>query len=586
MANSKLSRLNALDAVFLLCLLAGVCFLVWRAPFGFASSDEAFYLTVPYRLTMGDALLAEEWHVSQMAGFLLLPIMKVYLLFTSDTEGILLAFRYICVAAQTLATIYIYIRLRRTSPVGSLFAALVFLLYVPFNISALSYNSMGIILMSCACVTAATISTRPRRDLIFSGLFFAGAVLCCPHLVLLYAIYCVAVMITLLWCKLAKRKANVESLFSLRSWFFFSVGAAALALVFFVFLLARSDLRTLVNSAIVIFNDPEHPSTPFLTNVYNFSHIIVFIHNLAFPALCGCAVLFAVILFDKESRGKRRNLYIFIAGLLCAVYFAPFLFDGIAPLQYTPESSLPRYVNFIMFPLNILGLFAYRLCSRRDTRLLLAVYIPGLIYGLCVHLSSNQRFHNIASVATVSLLASVVFIFKLISELKAQERPGKLPIIFLSCFVALQLVAQVSFRCSFVFIEHDAPAQLTHAVAYGPAKGLRTTDDTAQTLYYDLYEATEPIREKAGGNVLYFSKRTWLYLADSKSSAAYSAWLSFVDMDKSMNKLLYYWLVTPDKQPQYIFIDKGFPDAAQYVEKLNLWSLSVTETPCGYILGA
>ena len=42
--------------------------------------DEGFYLTIPYRLIQGDCLLVDEWHVSQLAGFLLIPVLKLYLL--------------------------------------------------------------------------------------------------------------------------------------------------------------------------------------------------------------------------------------------------------------------------------------------------------------------------------------------------------------------------------------------------------------------------------------------------------------------------------------------------------------------------
>ena len=586
MLGSPSKTIKYCDIAFLLCFAAGLCFLIWRAPFGFADSDEAFYLTVPYRLTMGDALIADEWHVSQLAGFLLLPAMRLYLLFSSGTEGMLLFFRYLCVAAQGLSALFVYLRLRRLSPWGGLFAALTLLLYVPFNISALSYNSMGILLMGSACVVLATAEEHMRRDMLLAGLLFAGAVLCCPHLVLLYAPYSALMLGLLLRRRHGGKTVGEKSVFDFDSWLFFSLGAAALALVFLLFLLSRADIRTLVNSVLVIFIDPEHSDTTFFTKLFSYFESLFIVHDLALPALCACGVLLAAVLFDKESRGCRRSLYVLAAAAVCAVYYAPFLFEGLSPLYLIPEFTAPRYVNFIMFPFNILGLFAYLLSRERQRKLFATVYIPGLVYSFCVHLSSNQLFYNIASVAAVSLLASVVFIVRLISELSAQGRRGKLLSLLLSVFIVAQLAAQVCFRADFVYEEAEQPSKLTHTVSYGPEKGVRTTEEKAETLYYDIYEATQSIREKRDGKVLYYSERTWLYLADSKASAAYSAWLSFLNPDHSLTRLLYYWSTRPAQQADYIFVSKDFENAAEYAAALNLRGLPVTETPLGYIIGS
>ena len=57
-----------------------------------------------------------------------------------------------------------------------------------FGIMALSYNSMGILLLLSACVLVATADPKRRAAPLLAGLFFAGAVLCCPYLLLLYVL--------------------------------------------------------------------------------------------------------------------------------------------------------------------------------------------------------------------------------------------------------------------------------------------------------------------------------------------------------------------------------------------------------------
>ena len=77
-----------------LCFLAALALvLLWRCRFGFASTDEAFYLTIPYRPLQGDALLTGEGRLSQRSGLLWMPAVWIFTPLTAGTEGILLFLR-------------------------------------------------------------------------------------------------------------------------------------------------------------------------------------------------------------------------------------------------------------------------------------------------------------------------------------------------------------------------------------------------------------------------------------------------------------------------------------------------------------
>ena len=78
----KKTRTRENDAVFFMLLGLTAVFFCWRCRYGFAEADEAFYPTIAYRLTQGDRLLVDEWHMSQLSSVLLyLPV----LLFTRLT---------------------------------------------------------------------------------------------------------------------------------------------------------------------------------------------------------------------------------------------------------------------------------------------------------------------------------------------------------------------------------------------------------------------------------------------------------------------------------------------------------------------
>ena len=88
----KKLKLNKVDIVFMLLFLIGSIFIFYKCRYNTRSSVESFYLTVPYRLTAGDGLFINEWHLSQMAGFLIYPFMKLYQLVFDGTDGIITAF--------------------------------------------------------------------------------------------------------------------------------------------------------------------------------------------------------------------------------------------------------------------------------------------------------------------------------------------------------------------------------------------------------------------------------------------------------------------------------------------------------------
>ncbi len=128
-------------------------FLIWKCKYGFGNIDESFYITIPYRLFKGDALFLHEWHLSQMAGFLTFPIVSLYMLIKGSTVGIVLFMRYACTVLQIATAIFIYIRLNKINWLGALVASLSYALYIPFEIMALSYNSMAIMaLVICTVI--------------------------------------------------------------------------------------------------------------------------------------------------------------------------------------------------------------------------------------------------------------------------------------------------------------------------------------------------------------------------------------------------------------------------------------------------
>ena len=60
------------DRIAYLCFAGAAALLCVQAFYGFGFDDESWYTAFAHRMTLGDSLLTDEWHVAQLIGFLLI----------------------------------------------------------------------------------------------------------------------------------------------------------------------------------------------------------------------------------------------------------------------------------------------------------------------------------------------------------------------------------------------------------------------------------------------------------------------------------------------------------------------------------
>lgn len=524
---------------YALGFLALSAFLLWKCRFGYANMDEAFYLTIPYRLCAGDSLLIHEWHLSQLSGFLLYPIMKLYLALFGNTEGMLLRFRLLFTVLWACSALFFYIRLKRLSRPGAMAASLAFLVFAPFGLMALSYNSMGLLLLLYAGVIAATADPDRRLPFGLAGLFFAGAVLCCPYLLLLYGLFTAAAIIGAL-----RKKGTL-----LRCWLAFSAGCAVLLAAFCLFLFSRGSLAQVVGVFPRLFEDPEHVRVGLGASTVGYLRCIVSCNRL-FPL---CLAAAAGICWLSKRRGKAA------AGLLamCLVCLA-------AQIGFLVQKP---YLNFVMFPLSLLAPYCALHSNKAEVRLpFFAIWLPGAVYTYCIYLSSNQQFYAVSSAAAVMTAASLVILAAFVGELEQDGGKRKTLSALRAAailLVAVQLCAEVSLRYTTVFWEPEGMRAQTVQAETGPEKGIWMTPERhAHTL--QMERDAERIREdESVEKVLFLSTDTQLYLSAEKEMATFSAWLSEVN-EISVHRLDLYFALFPEKIPDGIYIDPAYRQFAEH----------------------
>lgn len=561
------------DYGFTVLFLASLLFMIWKAPKGYIVNDEAFYLTIPYRLLQGDKLLVNEWHLSQLSGFLLYPLVKGYFSLGGTSEGMILIFRYVFIFFYgAVSGMYIYLRMSRLSKPGALFMSIGFMSFVPYNIMALSYNSMCIMFMVLMAVSMATAGNSKFLKML-AGAMFAAAVLCCPYLCILFFIYTAMVFVS----RLRKGpQREREELLSMNTWLFFSTGIAFLAVIFVLFVMSRTDLQSILKSIPHMLDDPEHGRKPLTEMVYLYINHVFFSRKLPMLSFGAGFVLLAAIAIDKK-RNQHKGLYLILASAASGIFML------MTALRY-------RSINYYMMPLSILGLICYVLSEKKNKALFIFLFAAGWIYSFLICLSSNNFYYALTGALATANGAALYFSGNLMDELlckKEKSAVNKLAVAALVLTICLQIGAVMRDRAELAFgnTEKDGInhiATLTKKVEKGVAKGLYFSQDDYND-YNQLLSDTEPVREAPGENVLYFTWETWPYLMDTKGNASFSAWMSLGYPDYAVKRLLEYWEMNEEKPADVIYVNKRYENAQEIIKLLNLKAQAIEERENCYI---
>ncbi len=572
------------DILFIALMAATAIFAFWKCFFGFGGYDEGFYLTIPHRLLKGDAFFADEWNLSQLSGFLLLPFTWLYTTFVGSTDGIILAARIVYVIFHAGATVAIYSRVRKYGAV-SVIGCVLYFLYTPYNIMALSYNTMGVELLLLSGVLLATADYSKKLQLIFSGLALAGAVLCNPYLAVIYVLYLIAVGVHYLLRKREMKMVLKNEMFSGRTLLFFTIGVGALAVVFLVFLLVKTGLGDIFKNLPYMLDDPEHPAIGFGAKVGSYFRVIFGMHpHFCYVVYVYGAMLLAMIIDRK--RQLHRSIYLLISAG-CTV---------VALIQLMPNVTTTTY-NTIMLPMLMVSITSYILIKNKPRELFAAVFIPGLVYSFILHYSSNQALYCISMAMTISNFAGFVFLSRLIREIR--ETPDSftyMPLVkavsfsAIAVLIALQGGLQITAKAYHIFWD-VAPEACTSQIDNGPAKGLKVSP-AKRSEYYAIYNDIMAMKTANGsGKFLAMTKNSWTYLAMNDCEyATFSGWLSG-ETPNTLNRLQTYQGLNPEKLPQLVFLPKlsgqtennGW-NAQSVMQGYAAQGYTVTETDHSYLI--
>ncbi len=175
-----------MKATKLFVLLIGVTSFA-RLFFGIDFTDEAYYLAMPHSFAMGNKPFVDEIFPQQFSSILITPLISIYKSFAPDYDGLFLSSR-LCFYALSLFTFLAFYRMAklRTTATVSMLVGSIFLVFHPFNLPVLSYNTLSYLFFSLGIVLSFSTTFLP---LLLSGVTLVLSAFCNPYFTLPVSIH-------------------------------------------------------------------------------------------------------------------------------------------------------------------------------------------------------------------------------------------------------------------------------------------------------------------------------------------------------------------------------------------------------------
>ena len=178
--------------------------LAWRITLGVDFSDEAYYAIFLDDWLKEGVAAAPFLTLHQTSALLVYPFAYAYRVLVGSTGGLMLFLRCLYVAGSATAALAV-VRFLRLAGVGGLrwMAGALLVTFVPYNLPAPSYNTIGLqaLLVACALFACAVLRDQAgqpsRRDLILSAVAWSVATVAYPSLILSLALLVVGTLILL-----------------------------------------------------------------------------------------------------------------------------------------------------------------------------------------------------------------------------------------------------------------------------------------------------------------------------------------------------------------------------------------------------
>lgn len=464
--NRKQSVWNQWNIVLYGMVILSVFAAVTKLFVGF-DIDEAYAVTMPYRLCQGDKLFLDMWEVHQTSSFLPYVAIRLFTTVTGDIEYLVLFLRITASFIHLLLTVFVFCTLRPFyGGQKSLFFSLVYYNFLPKWMMNLDFSMQLLWFMTISLILLFYGIHDNRRGMFFlSGIGLAFAVLAYPGMVFMYPFY-----LAVIWINEKNRKTKMNKCVML------TFGCFVTAVVFFAYILSYMGLTELFHSIPMVFSDGSHQFS-FASKAGLFIRRWIEVFVQAGILLVPCQV---INMIHGRLTGKKADLFSFCQFFLI-VSSGIVITANLFGIAWGPFRIQVRYI--ILFVLSFLlcqSLKKKQAYSDRERNIFCLLILPSIGMFLGVLAASNV---GPASSASYLVLANLGFLLLFDSAMQRKcpkDGDGKNRDVLAKGAVFLFLLSLIMCKGYYVRVTEYAPSNILEArrqIGEGAAKGIFVTKE-------------------------------------------------------------------------------------------------------------
>lgn len=496
------------------------------------SYDAEYQLAMAYRMLKGDSMLVQMWEPHQTSAFLCAIIMKLWLMITGTTTGIVLFTHFVGLCIRTGISFCLFKTFKSlTATTPALVAAVLYLLLSPKDLLVPDFSNMQLWFATLLVFALLQYFKEGKRlYLVLSAFFLCLGVLSYPSFLV-----CYFVVVFLLWKYSRCGKTDIA---------IFTGTCAAVGAAFAGYLLLQADPETLLtclSKALAL--EPTHTAGTMDKLLAHAQDVGVILIVAAVAAIMG----FLVEQFSHRKTPFSRDRWL----ILCWYPLVAFLMIHILQVENSGGTSYP-----FLFLL-IVGFAKRNLLNAEEKR----TYYTGLGVGcsnlIATLLLSDHSIIHAIPYMLVAIVVSVLPLYRWFEQCRGSISAKRLFLIGGHLFLLV-----IVFRCVYLHVPISGRGQICSLaddmalIRSGPALGIYTNEEGAAKQRDSLQEWAEYIQAGDTIWILGDPVDTLGYLYEDVEVGAPTV----MSTPTYNSELLYYWEINPEKYPDVVILASGFGD--------------------------
>lgn len=520
------------------------------------SYDSEYQLAMAYRLLKGDRMILQMWEPHQTSAFLCAILMKIYIMITGTTTGIVLYTHIMGLLIRGSISVLLYKKIKDLSGNTVAFiGAFTYLIISPKELLTPEFGNMQLWFGTLLFLALLEYLKKEKVIwLVWAAISFCLGVFSYPSFILL----CIAVVIILAkYSKHGKRDIFIVAGIS-----------AVIGGAFVAYLLVSVGWDTMlecISAALAV--EPSHTVAPMEKIWGHILNIAKIAGMLAGVGLIGFIMESVVCLIaskkTKEKLKISQNRWLMISWLVLMF----FLLVNILSVSNRGGYAFPFVVILS------LGFWKRKLLSEEEKIVYWsALWISGFSLIATLILSDNA-FLQAVTYMLILICVSLIPILHWFEEISKEKSLKRIFLVGMHIFFLLIL-----FRCAFIHIpiygrgQIISIAQEMSLIRTGPAMGIITDTSGAERQRDSVAEWKEYIEPGDTIWILGEPVDTLGYLYEDVEVGAPTV----MSTPTYSEELLYYWELNPDKYPDVVIVASSFGELS-WEMRCNEWLMKWLE---------